>query len=79
MHLPLKRQLELGAHPIRAADQHRFFVIFRHFKQSAKAANAGQHAFTHGFFGQRLDAFNQGVAGVNVNASIFVGKGSVHI
>jgi hypothetical protein len=76
VHVPLEGQLELGAHAIGATDQHRFLVTLGHFKQSAKTANAGQHAFAHGFFGQRLDALYQCIAGINVNAGIFVGQGS---
>ena len=75
VHIPLKRQLELGAHAVGAAHQHGFLVALGYFKQCAKAANAGQNAFPHGLFCQRLDALNQGVASVNINAGIFVGKG----
>jgi hypothetical protein len=75
VHGPFKRQLEFGAHAVGAADQHGLFVAFGYFKQGTKAANARQHAFAHGFFGQRLDAFNQGVARVDVDTSIFVGQG----
>ena len=78
VHIPFECQLQLGAHAIGAADQDRFFVIFGYFKQSAKAANARQHALAHGFFGQGFDAFDQRITSVNVNASVFVGKGSVH-
>ena len=78
VHIPFKSQLKFGAHAIGAADQDRFFVVFRYFKQCAKAANTRQHALAHGFFGQGFDAFDQRITSVNVNASVFVGKGSVH-
>ena len=78
MHLPFKGELEFRAHTVGATDQNRFFVAFRHFKQGAKATNARQNAFAHGFLGQGLDAFDQGVASVDVNACVFVGKGVVH-
>ena len=75
MHLPFKRQLELGAHAVGAADQYRFFKLFRHFKHRAKAANACEHAFTHGSFSQRLDAFNQRISRINVDTGVFVADG----
>ena len=77
VHIPFKGQAQFGAHAIRAADQHRLFVALGHFKQCAKAADACQHTFTHGFFGQWLDAFDQRVARVDVNAGVFVGKGGI--
>jgi hypothetical protein len=49
-----------------------------HFEQGAKTTNSGQYTIPQGFLGQGLDAFNQGVTSVNVNASVFVGKRSVH-
>ena len=77
MHLPLKSQAQLGAYAVGAADQHRFFVALGYFKQGAKAADSRQHAFAHGFFGQRLDTLDQGIACVNVYAGVFVGKGGL--
>ena len=78
VHVPLESKLELGAHAIGAADQNRFLVFLGHFKQGAKAADAGQYAFAQRFFGQGLDAFNQRIARVDVNTSVFVGNGSLH-
>ena len=78
VHLPFKGELEFGAHTVGATHQDRLFVTFGHFKQGAKPTNARQNAFAHGFLGQGLDAFDQGVAGVDVNACVFVGKGVVH-
>ena len=75
VHIPFKRQTQLGAHTIGAGDQNGFFVALGHFKQRAETANACHHAFTHGFFGQGLDALNQCVARVDVNASVFVRNG----
>ena len=77
MHLPLKSQPQLGAYAVGAADQHRLFVALGYFKQGAKAADSSQHTLAHGFFSQRLDALNQGIACVNVNAGVFVGKGGL--
>jgi hypothetical protein len=75
VHGPFKGQFEFGAHTVGAADQNRLFVAFGYFKQGTKAANTCQHAFAHGFFGQRFDALNQCVTRVDVDTSIFVGKG----
>ena len=75
VHIPLKREFELGAHAVGAAYQHWLFVSLRHFKQRTEATNTGQHAFAHRLFGQRFDAFDQGVARVNVHACGFVGQG----
>jgi len=74
VHGPLKRQLELGAHAVGAADQHRLLVALGHLEQRAETADAGQHAFAHGFFGQRLDALDQRVARVDIDAGGLVGK-----
>src|SRR6218665_2514966 len=41
----------------------------------AEAAEARQHALAQGFFGQGFDAFDQGVAGGDVDAGVFVGEG----
>jgi hypothetical protein len=70
-----KRQLELGAHTVGAAYQHRFLVALGHFEQGTKTANPGQHAFAHGLFGQRFDALDQGVTGNDVDTGVFVGEG----
>ena len=74
VHVPLESQFQLGADAVGAADQHRLFVALGHLEQRAEAAYAGQHAFAHGFFGQWLDAFDQGIAGVDVNAGVFVAQ-----
>lgn len=43
--------------------------------ERAEAADTGEHALAHGLFGQRFDALDQGVACVDVNASVFVRQG----
>ena len=75
VHVPFKSQLELGAHTVGAAHQHRLLVAFGHFKQGAKAANSRQNAFPHGFFGQRLDAVHQRVTEGDVHPRVLVGNG----
>ena len=76
VHLPFEGQLELGAHAVGTAHQYRLAIALGHLKQRAKAANAGQHALAHGSFGQRLDAFDQRITGVDIDPRVFVGKGS---
>ena len=75
VHVPLKGQPQLGSHAVSATDQHRLFVALGDFKQCTKAANTRQHAFTHGFFGKRLEAFDQRVSGIDVYACVFVANG----
>ena len=74
VHVPFKRKFELGAYAVSAADQYRLFVTLGHLKQRAKTANACQNPLAHGFLGKRLNAFNQRVASVDVNARVFVRK-----
>jgi hypothetical protein len=52
--------------------------MFGHFKQGTKTANTRQHALTHGFASQGLDALDQRITGIDVNAGVFVGEGSGH-
>ena len=78
VHLPFKGEFEFGAHTVGPADQNGLFIAFWHFEQGAKTTNTRQYAFAHGFFGQGLDAFDQGIASVDVNACVFIGKGVVH-
>jgi hypothetical protein len=74
MHLPLEGEFELGANTVRATDQDRLAKAFGDLKQSAKTADSSQHALTHSFLGKWLDAFNQGITRIDVNASILVGQ-----
>ena len=75
VHVPFKGELELGAHAIGAAHQHRLAVALGHFKQGAKAADAGQHAFAHGLACQRFDALDQRITGVDVDTCVLVRQG----
>ena len=72
MHVPFKRQFELGADAIRATDEHWLAVALGNLEKCAKTANARQNAFAHGFSCQGLDAFDQCIASVDVHAGIFV-------
>ena len=74
MHIPLKGEFEFGPDTIGAAHQNRLVVAAGDFKHGAKAANTGQDTFAHGFFGKRLDALDQVVSGLDVNAGGFVSE-----
>ena len=75
VHVPLERQLELGADAVCATHQDRLPVALGHFKEGAEAADPGQYPFAHGLAGQRLDAFDQRITGVDVHASVLVVEG----
>ena len=75
--LELERELELGADPVGAGDQHRFAIILRDFEQCAEAADAGQHLGAHRAPGEGLDALDQRVARIDVDASIAIRKRGV--
>ena len=78
VHVPLEGQTQLGAHTVRAGDQHGLAVPLGDLEECAKAADAGQHPLAHGLLGQGLDAFDESVACVDVNAGVFVGNGGLH-
>ena len=63
---------ELGAHAVGAGHQHGLFVAFGHLEQRAEATDTGQNALAHRLFGQRLDALDQRVACIDIDAGIFV-------
>ena len=70
-------ELELGADAVGARNQHGLFVtIHRYFEQRAEAAQAAEHAGALGARDRRLDAFDQGVAGIDVDAGVAVTQGS---
>ena len=71
----LERQLQLGADAVGAGNQHRLLEFLGNLDQRAEAADARQHFGAHGALGQRLDALDQGIAGVDIDAGIFVGNG----
>ena len=72
MAIPFECQFEFGTHAVRTGYQYRLLIALGHLKQGAKAANTSQNTLAHGFLGQRLDAVDQGIASVNINASIAV-------
>ena len=67
-------QLELGAHAIGAGHQHGLHQPFGQAAQGAEATNAREHLWPHGALGQRLDAVDESVAGIDVHASVAVGQ-----
>ncbi len=72
--VPLEGQLELGADAVGARHQHRFAIFLRKLEQRAEAADAGQHFRPHGAPGGRLDAFDQRIAGIDIDAGVAIGE-----
>jgi hypothetical protein len=70
----LEGELELGADAVGAGDQHRLLVLLRQLEQRAEAADAGQHLGAHGALGEGLDALDERVAGVDVDAGVAIGE-----
>ena len=66
---------QLGADPVGARHQHRLAVAFGHLEERAKAADAGEHTLAKRAARHRLDALDQGIAGIDVDTGILVGKG----
>jgi len=71
----LERQPELGADAIGAGNQHRLPEFLRNLDQRTEATDARQHFGAHGASGQRLDTLDQRIAGVDIDAGIFIGNG----
>ena len=69
-----ERELELGADAVGAGDQHRLAEALADLDQRAEAADAGEHLGAQRALGERLDALDQRVAGVDVDAGVAVGK-----
>ncbi len=71
----LDRQPELGADAVGAGDQHRLAVApHRNLEQRAEAAEAAEHFGAQRALDGGLDAFDQLVAGLDIDAGIFVGN-----
>ena len=71
----LDRQPQLGADAVGAGDQHRLAVaVERNLEQRAEAAEAAEHLGPHRALDGGLDAFDQFVAGFDIDAGIFVGN-----
>jgi hypothetical protein len=67
------RQPQLRAHAVGARDQHRALVAGRQLDQRTKAADTGEHFAALRAAHQRFDAFNELIAGVDVDACIAIG------
>ena len=67
-------QAQFGADAVGSRDQHRAFPASRgQLHQGAKATHAGQYLGPMGALYQRLDAFDQFVSGVDIDARIAIG------
>ena len=67
-------QDQLGAHAVGAGDHHRLPVLAGQVEQPAEAANAAaQHFRTQGALDRGLDAFDDFVARVDIDAGVAVG------
>jgi hypothetical protein len=69
-----KGQLQLGAHAVGAGHQQRVLVVLGQRAQASEAAEISQDLGPHGALHVSLDAFNQRVARVDVDAGIAVGE-----
>jgi hypothetical protein len=70
----LDRQLELGAYPVGARDQHRLAIaVDRQLEQPPKAAEAAEHTDTAGALNQRFDGLDELIAGIDVHTRAAVG------
>jgi hypothetical protein len=66
---------QLGADPIGRGDDDRVGIARGlEVEQPAKAAQPSHHSGPVGRFGGRLDAFDQGVAGIDIDTSILVSQ-----
>ena len=66
------REPQLGADAVRAGHEHRALVAGGNLHQRAEAADAGQHLGALRAPHERLDAIDQRVAGVDVDAGVAV-------
>ena len=57
-------------------DEHRLAEALADLDQRAEAADAGEHFGPHRALGERLDALDQRVAGVDVDAGVAIGEGA---
>ena len=67
------REPQLGADAVGAGDEHRAAVAGRQLDQGAETADAGEHLGALRAAHERLDALDEFVAGVDVDARVAVG------
>src|SRR6476660_7404869 len=72
----LESELELRADAVGTGHQHGFAVALRHFEQRTEATDPREHARPQCAPGERLDAFDQTVAGVDVDSGVAIGEPS---
>ena len=48
--------------------------LLDNLEQGAEAADAGQHFGAHGALGGGLDAFDEGIAGIDIDTGIAIGE-----
>jgi hypothetical protein len=70
-----QRQVQLRADPVGAGDEHRLAEALADLDQCAEAADAGQHLRAQRPLRERLDPFDERIAGVDVDAGLAIGKG----
>ncbi len=68
--------VELGADAVGAGDEHRLAEPLADLDQRAEAADAGEHLRAHRAPGVGLDALDERVARVDVDAGVAVGERS---
>ena len=67
-----ERQLQLGSDAVGADDEHRLAIPAGNFEEASEAADARQHLGPGGAAGERLDALDQRVALLDVDAGVAV-------
>jgi hypothetical protein len=68
----LEGELQLRSDAVGARHEHRLLIAFRHFEERAEAADAREHAGAHRAARVRLDAIDERVARVDVDAGVAV-------
>ncbi len=69
------RDLQLGADAVGGGDQQRIAIAGRlEVEEGAEAAQAGVRTAARRRFGERLDRFHQGLAGIDVHAGFAIGQ-----
>ncbi len=74
----LECELELRADAVGAGDEHRLAKTLADLHESAEAADAGEDFGTHRALRVRLDALDQRIARVDVDACIAIGEARRH-
>jgi hypothetical protein len=75
--IQFESQAQLGTDAVGTGHQHRLLVALGHFEQRTETADAAEHAVAQGFLGQRLDPVDKGIARIDIDAGITVGKGGI--